>query len=95
MESQNRDDSPPEIDGSWIKGFKPVMEGFNARGFCESNSAIYTHYVPQDMGGLIELFGGNQKYNQFLNKQKENIPIQFISILGSQYSRSRIYHKDN
>jgi len=58
---------PREMDGSWMKDFEPVVDGFNARGFCESNSAIYTHFVPQDMGGLIELFGGNEPYTEFLD----------------------------
>ena len=59
---------PREMDGSWIADFQPVVKSFNARGFCESNSAIYTHFVPQDMKGLIDLFGGNQIYTDFLNK---------------------------
>lgn len=59
---------PREKDGSWIKDFQPVVEGFNARGFCESNSAIYTHFVPQDMDGLVDLFGGKEKYSDFLNQ---------------------------
>lgn len=59
---------PREMDGNWIKDFNPVEEHFNARGFCESNSAIYTHFVPQDLGGLIELFGGKDVYNNFLNE---------------------------
>ncbi|WP_347840352.1 GH92 family glycosyl hydrolase [uncultured Draconibacterium sp.] len=58
---------PREMDGSWIEDFQPVVEGFNARGFCESNSAIYTHFIPHDMAGLIELFGGNEKYTHFLD----------------------------
>lgn len=57
---------PREMDGTWIDGFQPVSESFNARGFCESNSAIYTHYVPQDIAGLVDLFGGKEKYNEFL-----------------------------
>lgn len=36
-------------------------------GFCESNSAIYSHYVPHDMTGLIELYGGADKYIERLN----------------------------
>lgn len=59
---------PKEMDGSWIKDFQPVSKSFNARGFCESNSAIYTHYVPQDMEGLIGLFGGSDTYNNFLDE---------------------------
>lgn len=58
---------PRNLDGSWIKDFKPVGEGFNTRGFCESNAAIYTNYVPQDPEGLIRLFGGKEKYTEFLN----------------------------
>ncbi|MDQ8181624.1 GH92 family glycosyl hydrolase [Pelagicoccus sp. SDUM812005] len=59
---------PREIDGSWIEDFEIVSNEFNTRGFCEANSAIYTNFVPQDMGGLIELFGGEDEYNAFLNK---------------------------
>jgi predicted alpha-1,2-mannosidase len=58
---------PREKDGSWVKDFQPVTNGFNAIGFCESNSAIYSNFVPHDMSGLIELFGGNEKYIEFLN----------------------------
>ena len=58
---------PKEMDGSWIKNFEVVSNKFNARGFCESNSAIYTNFVPHDMGGLIDLFGGNEAYTTFLN----------------------------
>ncbi len=58
---------PREIDGSWIEDFEIVSNEFNTRGFCEANSAIYTNFVPHDMGGLVELFGGEEKYNSFLN----------------------------
>ncbi|MEP5341832.1 MAG: GH92 family glycosyl hydrolase [Algibacter sp.] len=70
---------PREIDGSWIKDFQPVVDDFNARGFCESNSAIYTHYVPQDIGGLIELFGGKSIYNDYLNESfKKGEKLDFV-----------------
>lgn len=59
---------PREIDGSWIEDFEIVSNEFNTRGFCEANSAIYTNFVPHDIGGLIELFGGEEAYNAFLNK---------------------------
>lgn len=58
---------PKEMDGSWIKDFEPVSNEFNARGFCESNAAVYSNFVPHDMKGLIELFGGNETYTHFLN----------------------------
>lgn len=62
---------PREKDGSWITDFKPVVEEFNARGFCESNSAVYTHFVPHDVMGLAELFGGTASYTRFLEEQFE------------------------
>lgn len=58
---------PKMKDGSWIKDFQPIGEGFNTLGFCESNSAIYTNFVPHDLEGLIELFGGKEKYTEFID----------------------------
>ena len=62
---------PKNMDGSWIDKFEPIGEGFNMLGFCESNSAIYTNYVPHDVDGLMELFGGKEKYTAFLNSSFE------------------------
>ncbi|NJB87574.1 putative alpha-1,2-mannosidase [Lewinella marina] len=55
---------PREIDGSWMADFAPVAtaDQFSARGFCEANSAIYSHYVPHDVPALAELFGGREAY---------------------------------
>ncbi len=58
---------PRNIDGSWIKNFKPIGESFNSLGFCESNSAIYTNFVPHDLPGLIRLIGSKEKYTQYLD----------------------------
>ena len=44
-----------------------MVDDFSARGFCEANSAIYSHYVPHDLPGLMELFGGRQAYLDSLN----------------------------
>ncbi len=73
---------PRNIDGSWIKDFTPIAKGkdFNTLGFCESNSMIYSHFVPQDPYGLIQLFGGNDKYvsrleTQLHNGQKQNFIV--------------------
>lgn len=59
---------PKEMDGSWSKDFLPVGGEF---GFTEANAAVYTHYVPHDMQGLINLFGGNESYVERLNMQFE------------------------
>ncbi|MBD8491304.1 GH92 family glycosyl hydrolase [Echinicola sp. CAU 1574] len=58
---------PKDMEGNWIPDFTLIGEGFNTLGFCESNSAIYSHFVPHDMQGLIELFGGNEAYTEMLN----------------------------
>jgi predicted alpha-1,2-mannosidase len=62
---------PKYKDGSWVKDFAPVGKGFASAGFVESNSAIYTYYVPQDMEGLINLFGGGKVFAERLNAQFE------------------------
>jgi predicted alpha-1,2-mannosidase len=40
-------------------------------GFVESNAAIYTNFVPHDMPGLMELFGGKEAYRDFLTESFE------------------------
>jgi predicted alpha-1,2-mannosidase len=64
---------PRNQDGSWLANFAPIAKtgSFNATGFTESDSAIYTHAVPQDMPGLIRLFGGEKEYIAALNTQFE------------------------
>lgn len=57
---------PRDTNGNWLSDFDP-LELTEKGGFCESNSAIYSHYVPHDMKGLIELYGGNNKYVRKLN----------------------------
>jgi len=60
-------------DGAWIPDFTPVGPpgSFHTEGFCEASGAIYTHFVPQDIPGLIRLFGGAEKYSAALNRQFE------------------------
>lgn len=64
---------PREFDGTFVKDFIPAGVETRGRdfGFCESNSAVYTHFVPHDMPGLISLFGGKDAYVRRLNKQFE------------------------
>ncbi|MEQ8417075.1 MAG: GH92 family glycosyl hydrolase [Imperialibacter sp.] len=74
---------PKNIDGTWIENFTPIGDGFNTLGFVESNSAIYTNYVPHDLKGLAALFGGADKYVQYVDscfiKAK---PTKFITDHG-------------
>lgn len=63
---------PREKDGSWMANFSPVVQGkSNARGFVESNSAIYTWFVPQDIPALAGLMGGPEKAIRKLHRQFE------------------------
>ena len=57
-------------NGDFFKDFDP-LEISEKDGFCESNAAIYSHYVPHDMPGLISLFGGRKEYARRLNEQFE------------------------
>lgn len=61
---------PRGEDGNRLPYFDP-LELTEKGGFCESNSAIYSHYVPHDMAGLIELYGGADQYVKRLNANFE------------------------
>ena len=62
---------PRQIDGTWLKDFEPIgtNKEFATKGFCESNSMIYSYYVPQDPWELIRLSGGDQAFSDRLNDQ--------------------------
>ncbi len=73
---------PRNLDGTWLKNFIPIgfNKEFNTKGFCESNSMIYTYYVPQDPQGLIELCGGNEAFctrldTQFVKASGQNFVV--------------------
>ena len=73
---------PRNKDGSWLADFTPVSKNrpFHTVGFCEADSAIYTHFVPQDVPGLIRLFGGKEDYARTLNRQFERAaPFRFLA----------------
>jgi len=74
---------PRNMNGSWYEPFTPTCEGFNCRGFVESNSAIYTYFVPHNLRGLIDALGGNEKFVAKLQKQFEMAaPARFITPHG-------------
>jgi predicted alpha-1,2-mannosidase len=75
---------PKMKDGSWMPSFVPTSEGFTCRGFCESNSMIYTNFVMQDMADLVELFGGNEAYSDFLNQSfEQSVEKNFVADHGN------------
>lgn len=75
---------PRMPDGSWMKNFSPVGKGFNMPGFVESNSAIFSYYVPHNIQDLIHLVGGRDTFVRKLNKQFElATPGNFITAHGA------------
>jgi predicted alpha-1,2-mannosidase len=85
---------PRYRNSAWTEGFAPVGEGFATTGFVESNSAIYTYFVPQDIKGLITLFGGNKKFTERLNSQFEKAaPNRFVTPHG-QHSENWVDYEN-
>jgi predicted alpha-1,2-mannosidase len=55
----------PRSNGNWVEPFDPREVTF---GFTEANSWQYTFFAPQDVGGLIELMGGQGRFAQKLDQ---------------------------
>ena len=62
--------APKSADGKWIAGFDPKLGGGQGGRdyFTEVNSWTYTFNVQHDPPGLIELFGGRDKFNAKLDR---------------------------
>lgn len=54
-----------DTKGQWRTPFDPVKSLHRADDFCEGNSWQYTWLVPQDVEGLVSLFGSEER---FINK---------------------------
>ncbi len=75
---------PRNPDGSWLTPFTPTCQGAACPGFVESNSAIYTYFVPQDIPGLVQAIGGPQKFIDKLNHQFElAAPKRYVTPHGT------------
>lgn len=59
-------------DGKFRRPFDPLMAKHRENDYCEGNAWQYTWLVPQDVHGLINLFGGEKA---FLNKLDEFIAL--------------------
>lgn len=60
---------PRTLDGSWLPDFQPVMKGFNAPGFVEGNSAVFSYYVPHNLPDLVDMMGGREAFAERLDRQ--------------------------
>lgn len=54
-------------DGSWREPFDPVASRHREDDYCEGNAWQYTWLVPQDVEGLIGLFGGDEPFTRKLD----------------------------
>ena len=61
---------PKLSDGSWLTPYDPARSVHGGTGsyFCEGNGWQYTFFVPQDVYGLIDLFGGDKPFLERLNQ---------------------------
>lgn len=55
----------PKQNGNWISPFAPNEVTFH---FTEGNSWVYSFFVPQDVSGLIELYGGKANFRKKLDE---------------------------
>lgn len=54
-------------DGRWMTPFDPVRSTHRNDAYCEGNGWQYTWLVPQDVEGLISLFGSEQAFTAKLD----------------------------
>ena len=54
-----------KMNGAWSIGFDPSEVNFN---FTEANSWQYSMFAPQDITGLIQLYGGNDSFETKLDQ---------------------------
>ena len=55
---------PRGSDYNWLTPFDPIVESGH---YTEANAYQYTTSVPQDINGLIELMGGEEKFDRWLD----------------------------
>ena len=69
-------------DGSWVTPFDPSASNHFKTDYCEGNAWQWTWFAPHDIGGLVELMGGKDKFITKLDS------LFFVSseIIGEQAS---------
>ena len=55
----------PKQNGNWISPFQPNEVTFH---FTEGNSWVYSFFIPHDVNGLIDLYGGNTNFSKKLDE---------------------------
>ena len=76
------------LDGNWDEGFRPAAVG---REFTEATAWQYRFFVPHDVNGLIQLFGGKENFVKGLDdlfdpSQKVEGDLADVTGLIGQYA---------
>lgn len=73
----------PKKNGGWDKPFDPKEINNN---FTEGNSWQYSFFVPQDILGMIEAYGGNQKFeaklDEMFNSESKTTGREQVDVTG-------------
>lgn len=103
---------PRRKDRSWLHPFHPEetegsgsWQGSGGPGYVEGSAWHYTWFVPHDMRGLIELFGGTAPFKEKLSRFFEEnhftvsnepdlaYPYLFNYVPGEEYRTARLVHE--
>jgi predicted alpha-1,2-mannosidase len=73
----------PKKNGGWDKRFDPREVNNN---FTEGNSWQYSFFVPQDIPGMIEAYGGNEKFeaklDEMFNSESKTTGREQVDVTG-------------
>ncbi len=73
----------PKKNGGWDKPFDPREINNN---FTEGNSWHYSFFVPQDIQGMIEAYGGNEKFeaklDEMFNSESKTTGREQVDVTG-------------
>lgn len=73
----------PKKNGGWDKPFDPREVNNN---FTEGNSWQYSFFVPQDIPGMIEAYGGNEKFeaklDEMFNSESKTTGREQVDVTG-------------
>jgi predicted alpha-1,2-mannosidase len=73
----------PKKNGGWDKPFDPREVNNN---YTEGNAWQYTFFVPQDIPGMIEAYGGNDKFeaklDEMFNSESKTTGRQQVDVTG-------------
>jgi predicted alpha-1,2-mannosidase len=54
--------------GAWVSPFNPIYVAHRSTDYTEANAWQYTFFVPHDVAGLIELYGGEAAFSAKLDQ---------------------------